>query len=170
MKRDERHLAQHFRPSLILARPDALGRGIAPRRFRGTQPLAVQLHQHAVIDIGPERASSTALRYALWPSVVSCTRLASRPRLAASRAQLGGGGLSAVQLFLFLPGRDPHDLDRHADHVGGALLAFRAARHQRFHSWMTSPNSSQIRNPIAVLSCARYTSRPRWSAPPRLAN
>jgi DNA invertase Pin-like site-specific DNA recombinase len=44
--------------------------------------------------------------------------------LAGQGAQLGGGGacFSGFQLLGFLAGRDSHDLDAHADHVGGALL------------------------------------------------
>jgi hypothetical protein len=54
-----------------------------------------------------------------------------RASFPASRAQLGGGAFGAVgfQFFGFLAGRDPHDLDGIADHVGWALLASRPPRH-----------------------------------------
>jgi hypothetical protein len=37
--------------------------------------------------------------------------------------------LRASFYFLYLPRRDPHDMDRVADHVGGALFAFRTSGH-----------------------------------------
>jgi len=39
-------------------------------------------------------------------------------------------GLSIVYILGFLAGRNPHDLDGVADHVGGALLAAGASRHR----------------------------------------
>ena len=47
-------------------------------------------------------------------------------RLATFRPQHLGGGVFAVllELVFFLTGRDPHDPDGIADHVGGMLLAF----------------------------------------------
>jgi hypothetical protein len=52
-----------------------------------------------------------------------------RPSLPTPRAQLGGGALDRIDVFGFLAGCNPHDLDGVADHVGGALLAARASRH-----------------------------------------
>jgi len=48
-------------------------------------------------------------------------------RCPAFQATLAGVFQSWV--VLNLPRRDPHDIDRVADHVGGALLAFRASGH-----------------------------------------
>jgi hypothetical protein len=47
---------------------------------------------------------------------------ASAPKLCRSRSD-------RIKFFGFLAGRDPHDADGVADHVGGALLAARASRH-----------------------------------------
>src|SRR5437588_1850025 len=54
------------------------------------------------------------------------------PRLPASAPQLCGSALGAVgfEFLGFFAGRDPHDLDGVADHVGGALLTSGSARHQ----------------------------------------
>jgi hypothetical protein len=55
----------------------------------------------------------------------------SRPRLAPHAPQRHGGGVLATLggCILNLAGRDPHDVDRVADYIGGALLAFRASWH-----------------------------------------
>jgi hypothetical protein len=55
-----------------------------------------------------------------------------RPRLTA-HAPEGHGCSVLIRVHKglgFFPGRDPHDLHGVADHVGGALLAFRASGHQ----------------------------------------
>ena len=44
--------------------------------------------------------------------------------------------------FDFLAGRDAHDFDGVADHIGGAPLAFRAGRHRACPTLIRSPLSS----------------------------
>jgi hypothetical protein len=65
------------------------------------------------------------LAAAFFAIVSSLGRHPLGSRLPAAAPQHGGGTLSAISLKLLglLDGRDPHDLDGIADHVGGALLA-----------------------------------------------
>ena len=51
-----------------------------------------------------------------------------RKRPSASLTTLGPPW-SLARVVLNLPRRDSHDMDRVADHIGGALLAFGASRH-----------------------------------------
>ena len=82
-------------------------------------------------------------------------RQGRRPNLAAPVPQFGGGALSTVsfQFLDFLAGRDPHDLDGVADHIGGALFASEAAGHPRSSSARNSPVcwSSSISRILRVL-------------------
>jgi hypothetical protein len=57
----------------------------------------------------------------------SSSRLAAAPRKRLRSFVLAVVG---TEVLLLLAGEDAHHLDGVADHVGGALLAFRSARHQ----------------------------------------
>jgi hypothetical protein len=110
---------------------------MAMRRFtRLTTPSRRGSRTTSTWSTSAPNASSTARRYSLWPSVVRDLRSAAwvkffRARLPALAAYLYrnnillGLGLG-LGLFLALAGRDLHDVDGVADHVGGALLAFTA--------------------------------------------
>jgi len=56
-------------------------------------------------------------------------RKASRSSVAAPLTKGRRCPGSRLATFLNLARRDPHDMDGVADHVGGALLAFRASGH-----------------------------------------
>jgi len=52
------------------------------------------------------------------------------PKPTFARPVLPPFGLGASNIFFDLAGRDAHDFDGVADHIGGALLAFRAGGHR----------------------------------------
>jgi hypothetical protein len=75
------------------------------------------------------------------------------PRLAALPPKLGGGLVLAffagIKFLFALPGSNLHDADGGADHVGWALLSFRAFRHlsSARHEWrriLLSTEGAQI--------------------------
>jgi hypothetical protein len=71
-----------------------------------------------------------------------------RSRFTAPAPEFGSRRFCRIgQFFEFLAGRDPHDLDGVADHVGGALLASGAARHQLLLELIVWQISLIIRQP-----------------------
>src|ERR1043166_6395302 len=62
-------------------------------------------------------------------SRASTGRPAGAPPPPAARAELRRRRFCRINFVGLLAGRDAHDLDRHADHVSGALLASGTARH-----------------------------------------
>src|SRR5271169_6224970 len=68
-------------------------------------------------EIGPADMSASS-GFEITPRSVADLLFTRRPRIWV------------VSHFGFLAGRDPHNLDRVADHVGGAVLASRTFKHQ----------------------------------------
>jgi hypothetical protein len=59
--------------------------------------------------------------------------------------------LIACLALINLPRRDPHNVDRVANHIGGALLAFRASGHHRLVDGLQSFGGGEPPpNPLTV--------------------
>src|SRR5712691_3545725 len=58
----------------------------------------------------------------IYPTNVFTWRHSCRTRFAATASEFGSRRFSGIQFLGFLAGRDPHDLDGRADHVGGRFL------------------------------------------------
>ena len=99
-----------------------------------------------------EWKAGTVIPHALLSTAIAMPSLAAETSHSVSSIILAAGSVSAI--FFLLSGvcwikaasitvRDPHDADGIADHVGGALLASRSARHH--DSSDTNAISSRLR-------------------------